>query len=143
MPKLFIETFTDLSTSLAQECLELVKCEPNYSITFHDGVKVTLSTDMAQMKEEISRYEGEMDGFGRYLRFLNESHFHYELSIKYVLGRNFTSFLSMLRPSLLVAVLKMHAFTPLYTRACRYFRTERMRRCFTFGSMYMGVCCHE
>src|SRR3954470_4938021 len=36
LPKLFKETFHDLDTSLAAEGVELLKCEPNYSLWFGD-----------------------------------------------------------------------------------------------------------
>ncbi|CBX94997.1 similar to Phytoene dehydrogenase (Phytoene desaturase) [Plenodomus lingam JN3] len=138
LPHLFHETFHDLGTSLATEGVELVKCEPNYNIHFHDATSIKLSTDIALMKEEIERFEGK-DGFERYLGFLQESHRHYELSVKHVLKKNFYSLLSMLRMDFLWNVLALHPFESIYTRASKYFYTERLRRVFTFASMYMGM----
>lgn len=62
LPRLFEDTFDDLETSLDAEGIELVKCEPNYSIYFGDGEKIDLSTDQAELKREIERFEGT-DGF--------------------------------------------------------------------------------
>jgi phytoene dehydrogenase-like protein len=90
------------------------------------------------MKSEIEKWEGK-DGFERYLAFLDESHKHYELSVTHVLRKNFTSLLSMCRPSFLMHLVALHPFESIYSRASRYFWTERMRRVFTFGSMYMGM----
>lgn len=90
------------------------------------------------MKGEIEKWEGK-DGFDRYLAFLQESHRHYELSVTHVLRKNFPSLLSMLRPSFMRQVLALHPFESIYSRASRYFHTERLRRAFTFGSMYMGM----
>ena len=97
-----------------------------------------LSTDVASMKSEIEKWEGK-DGFTRYLAFLQESHAHYELSVTHVLLRNFTSILSMMRPSFLRHLIALHPFESIYGRASKYFWTERLRRVFTFGSMYMGM----
>ncbi|KAF2856546.1 Phytoene dehydrogenase-like protein, partial [Plenodomus tracheiphilus IPT5] len=138
LPHLFHETFQDLGTSLDAEGVELVKCEPNYNIHFHDATSIKLSTDIAVMKEEIERFEGK-DGFERYLGFLQESHRHYELSVTHVLKKNFYSLLSMLRMDFLWNVLALHPFQSIYTRASKYFHTERLRRVFTFASMYMGM----
>lgn len=138
LPRLFAETFGDLDTSLEAEDVHLVKCEPNYTVHFHDGSSFELSTDLARMKGQVEKYEGA-DGFERYFGFLAESHRHYELSVRHVLHRNFTSLLSMLRPSFLRHVLTLHPFESMYARAARYFRTERLRRVFTFASMYMGM----
>jgi len=138
LPHMFVEAFRDLDTTLEAEGVELVKCEPNYHLWFGDGETFELSTDVARMKTEIEKWEGK-DGFERYLGFLQEAHRHYELSVTHVLRRNFTSLLSMARPSFLRHLLELHPFESIYSRAAKYFWTERLRRVFTFGSMYMGM----
>lgn len=138
LPHLFREAFYDLGTSLEAEGVELLKCEPNYNIWFSDGESFELSTDVARMKLEVEKWEGK-DGFSRYLDFLREAHEHYELSVTHVLRKNFTSLLSMARPSFLRHLLALHPFESIYSRASKYFWTERLRRVFTFGSMYMGM----
>ena len=114
------------------------KCEPNYLVYFGDGERIELSTDVAKMKTEIERWEGK-DGFHRYLAWMREGHVHYEASIVHVLRKNFTSLLSMARPSFLPYLAALHPFESIWNRAARYFYTERLRRAFTFGSMYMGM----
>ncbi|OCL14263.1 phytoene dehydrogenase [Glonium stellatum] len=138
LPHLFVEAFSDLDTSLEAEGVRLLKCDPNYSLWFGDGESFELSTDVSRMKNEIEKWEGK-DGFERYLSFLQESHRHYELSVKHVLRKNFTSLISMARPSFLRHLLELHPFESIYSRASKYFWTERLRRVFTFGSMYMGM----
>lgn len=118
--------------------MELMKCEPNYNLWFSDGHSFELSTDLARMKTEIEKWEGK-GGFERYLGFLQEAHRHYEVSVTHVLRRNFTSLLSMARPSFLSHLISLHPFESVYSRASIYFWTERLRRVFTFGSMYMGM----
>jgi phytoene desaturase (3,4-didehydrolycopene-forming) len=127
-----------LGTSLEQENIKLVKCEPNYKIHFSDGETFDLSTDVARMKSEVEKWEGK-DGFERYLSFLAEAHRHYELSVTHVLRKNFTSIFNMARPSFLKHLFELHPFESIYRRASQYFLTERLRRVFTFGSMYMGM----
>ena len=138
LPHLFEEAFADLGTSLEAEGVQLSKCEPNYRIWFGDGECFELSTDVARMKNSIEKWEGKY-GFDRYLSFLQEAHRHYELSVTHVLRTNFTSLLSMARPSFLRHIFALHPFESIYSRAARYFWTERLRRVFTFGSMYMGM----
>lgn len=138
LPKLFQETFLDLDTSLEKEGVQLLKCTPNYTLHFRDGATFSLSTDTAVMKREIERYEG-VDGFERYLAWLSEAHAHYEISVSQVLHRNFTSIFNLLRWDFLKELLRLHPFESIYSRASKYFHTERLRRVFTFGSMYMGM----
>ena len=138
LPHLFRETFADLDTSLEAEGVQLMKCEPNYNLWFSDGESFELSTDVSRMKTEVEKWEGK-GGFERYLGFLQEAHRHYELSVTHVLRKNFTSILSMTRPSFLRHLISLHPFESIYSRASKYFWTERLRRVFTFGSMYMGM----
>ncbi|KAL9053956.1 MAG: hypothetical protein Q9162_004446 [Coniocarpon cinnabarinum] len=142
LPGLFEETFHDLGTSLHSEGIRLHKCDPNYHIHFHDGHAFTLSSDLATMKRELEAYEGKA-GFRQYLAFLQESHDHYEASVVHVLHRTFESYLSMLRWGFLRNLLRLHPFESIWTRASKYFGTERLRRVFTFGSMYMGMSPYE
>ncbi|PSK34919.1 Phytoene desaturase [Elsinoe australis] len=138
LPELFKETFRDLDTTLEAEDVILRKCDPNYNIWFGDGERFQLSTDVATMKTEIEKWEGK-DGFKRYMDYLKEAHDHYEISVSQVLMRNFTTIVSMLRTSFLKHLSALHAFESIYGRASKYFYTERLRRVFTFGSMYMGM----
>ncbi len=138
LPKLFRETFHDLETSLEAEGVALLKCEPNYNLWFGDGESFELSSDMSVMKREIEKWEGKQ-GFERYLQWLGEAHRHYEVSVREVLHKNFTSVFNLLRPSFLRHLGELHPFESIYSRAAKYFWTERLRRVFTFGSMYMGM----
>ncbi|KAF3189406.1 hypothetical protein TWF788_010492 [Orbilia oligospora] len=138
IPELFHETFADLDTTMAEEGVELLQCNPNYQVFFHDNERIVLSSDLAQMKPEIEKWEGK-NGFKRYLSFLAEGHVNYEFSLKKVLRKNFPSFLAMMRPTLLKDILGVAIATSLYTRASSFFWTDRLRRCFTFGSMYLGM----
>jgi phytoene desaturase (3,4-didehydrolycopene-forming) len=45
----------------------------------------------------------------------------------------------MLRREFLGMVLSLHVHQSVYTRAAKYFKSERLRRVFTFASMYLGV----
>lgn len=136
--RLFEETFIDLGTSLESEGVNLAKCDPNYRIYFHDDYSFDSSTDVAAMKMTIENLEGE-SGFDGYLRFLLESHQHYELSVQHVLRKNFRRLVDMLRPEFLIHLWQLHPFTSIYSRASLYFRSNRLRRVFTFGSMYARV----
>jgi phytoene desaturase (3,4-didehydrolycopene-forming) len=138
LPKLFQETFYDLDTDLEAEGVKLLKCEPNYNLWFGDGESFELSSDTTVMKREIEKWEGKA-GFQRYLAWLAEAHAHYEVSVSEVLHKNFTSILNLLRWSFLTRIFQLHPFESIYSRASKYFYTERLRRAFTFGSMYMGM----
>ena len=64
-----------------------------------------------------------------------EAGVHGELSYSHVLSETFPSLLSFLRPSVLFNLIKLHPFATVYGRCAKYFKSERMRRAFSFGSM--------
>lgn len=138
MREVFEETFQDLGTSLEQENVRLVKCEPNYCVWFPDKDIIELSTNLTRLKAQIQHHEGP-DGFPRFCAFLNEAGTHYNLSLAHVLRKNFPGFLSLLRWDVLRSLISMHPWTSTYSRAARYFYSEKMRRVWTFGSMYLGM----
>ncbi len=150
LPKFFHETFADLGTTMEAEGIKLLKCEPNYTIYFDaknskdDGLPptFTMSTDVAQMKQEIERLEGT-DGFHRYLSWMKEAHTHYETSVIEVLHKPFSSYVSIFRPRFFSHMIDLHPFESIWRRATVYFKSERLRRVFTFGSMYMGMSPYE
>ncbi|KAE8328419.1 hypothetical protein BDV39DRAFT_192024 [Aspergillus sergii] len=138
MREVFEETFQDIGTSLEQENVRLVKCEPNYCVWFPDKDIIELSTDLTRLKAQIQHHEGP-DGFPRFCAFLNEAGTHYNLSLAHVLRKNFPGFLSLLRWDVLRSLISMHPWTSTHSRAARYFYSEKMRRVWTFGSMYLGM----
>jgi phytoene desaturase (3,4-didehydrolycopene-forming) len=87
------------------------------------------------MQRQISAIEP----FEGYLSFLQEAGKHHALSLQHVLSVNFGSLSAMLRPSFLRHVFQLHPFQSVWTRACKHFKTDILRRAFTFASMYMGM----
>lgn len=138
MPEFFRETFNDLGTTMEQEGIRLRKCEPNYRIWFSDKESLNVSSDMTQMKQEIERFEG-CEGFERFLNLLQESGRHYQVACQLVLRASFNSIWSMLRPNFLWSLWTLHPFVSMYARVRRYFRSDKLRRAFTFASMYLGM----
>lgn len=138
LPNLFRETFNDLDSSFDQANVELLRCPTNYDIYFADGEKFRSTTDEAAMKREIERWEGK-DGFKRYLKWKAEAHDHYEISLARVLRRNFTSIWQMAGPKFVWHGVHLHPLESIWSRTTRYFWSDRLRRVFTFATMYMGM----
>lgn len=138
MPEIYEETFRQLGTSMQSEGIELFKCEPNCNVWFDDGQCFTLSTDLAQMKREVEKWEGK-GTFERYLAFLQESCNHYEKSVVHVLRKDFPRLVSLLRPSFLPYIFQLHPFHTVWQRASHFFETRRLRQVFSLGSLYLGM----
>lgn len=79
-----------------------------------------------------------VQGWKDFVLMGREAGIHGSLSYDLVLSKTFPSLLSLAKPSFILNVIKLHPFGTLYGRCARYFKTERMRRAFSFGSMYLG-----
>lgn len=138
MPKLFEETFNDLGERI-EDHFELLKCKSNYKISFHDGDTFELSCDLADMYRQIEKYEGKGEGtFLRFLDFLKETHVHYERSVDIALKTNYENWWNEFQLKHIPNVIKLHILDNVYNRATKYFKSEKMRKAFTFQTMYIG-----
>ncbi|KAJ3160278.1 hypothetical protein HK101_000932 [Irineochytrium annulatum] len=136
MPKVFEETFASVGERLADH-VDLMKCDPNYVVHFADGRRLTLTTDIPRLKDEVEKFEP--GAFGGLLGFLDEGRTHYEMSLGMVLMRNYEYFWEMFTLRNLVAAFRLHVLSSLWGRVGRYFKSEHLRQAFTFQSMYMGM----
>ncbi|KAJ5757145.1 Bifunctional lycopene cyclase/phytoene synthase [Penicillium nucicola] len=138
MTEIFEETFQHLGTSMDDMNIELLKCEPNCITWLHDGESFTTSTDLAKMKNQIEKFEGN-SGFHRFLDFLQEAQRHYEKSLIHVLKKDFPRLLSLLRPAFLPYVFQLHPFQNVWGRASHFFKSHSIRQVFTAATMYLGM----
>lgn len=167
MPKLFEETFSDLGESI-KDHLDLLKCPSNYAVHFHDGDKFELSCDLAKMFDQLKKHEGEgEETLLRFMDYLKETHVHYERSVELALKQNyvvslfitvklfpiFTLFFFKINKLLfffsqnwydefqlrhIPNLIKMHLWDNVYNRTKKFFLSEKMRKAFTFQTMYIG-----
>ncbi|KAJ3217450.1 hypothetical protein HDU67_007920 [Dinochytrium kinnereticum] len=140
MPEVFEETFRDLGEELSDH-IKLVKCDPNYSIHFQDGRKLTLTTDMAKLRTELEAFEE--NSFDGLLRFMREGRLHYETSLSMVLKRNYEYWWNFFTVPNLLMGLRLHVLTTLWSRVGIYFKDMALKQAFTFQSMYMGMSPYE
>lgn len=138
MPKLFEETFNDLGEKVSDH-LDLLKCETNYLVHFHDGDQFELSCDIQKMFHQLKKYEGDdEETMLRFLDFLKETHIHYERSVEIALRQNFPNWYDEFQLKHLPNLIKLHLWDTVYNRTKSFFRSDKMRKAFTFQSMYIG-----
>lgn len=138
MPKLFEETFNDLGEKISDH-LDLVKCPSNYVVHFHDGDRFELSCDLAKMFDQLKKYEGDSEEtLLRFMDFLKEAHVHYERSVTLALKENYANWYDEFQLKHLPALIKLHLWDNVYNRTKRFFRSDKMRKAFTFQTMYIG-----
>jgi phytoene desaturase len=136
MPELVDEALAAVVSSL-KERIDLIKLDPAYLAHFADGSTIAVHTDEDTMAAEVKRVAGEReaDGYRRLRAWLTEL---YRVQRDTFIGANFDSPLDLLVPKL-ANLVALGGFGRLGPKVGRFLRDERLRRLFTFQSLYAGV----
>ncbi|MFK8910448.1 phytoene desaturase family protein, partial [Streptomyces sp. YS-3] len=136
MPHLADEAFAAVGDSLRRR-VELIPLHPAYRATFADGSGLDVHTDAAAMSAEVERFAGAREAAGyRELRHWLQRVYHAQM--RRFIDANFDSPLNLLTPDL-ARLAALGGFGRLDARIGRFLKDERLRRVFTFQSLYAGV----
>jgi phytoene desaturase len=135
MPDVVEETLAAVGETLAGR-LDLVRLDPAYRAMFADGSQLDVHTDADAMADAVARFAGpaEAHGYRRLRVWLTEL---YQAEFGRFIASNVDSPLSMAGPSL-GRLAALGAFGRLEPAIGRFLRDERLRRVFTFQSLYAG-----
>jgi phytoene desaturase len=136
MPELADEALAAVGDSLANR-LELTRLDPAYLAHFADGSSISVHTEADAMADEVRRVAGprEAAGYLRLRAWLTEL---YRVQRERFIGANFDSPLDLLVPDL-AKLVALGGFGRLGPAIGRFLRDERLRRLFSFQSLYAGV----
>lgn len=136
MPDLLDEAFAAVGSSL-RERVELTRVDPAYRAHFADGSTIAVHTDADAMEAEVRRVAGPGDAAGyRKLRaWLTDL---YRIQRDTFIGANFDSPFDLVTPKL-AQLAALGGFGRLGPRIGRYLADERLRRLFSFQSLYAGL----
>jgi phytoene desaturase len=136
MPDLLEEAFAAVGSSLAAR-VDMVRLDPAYRAHFADGSTIAVHTDADAMADEVRRVAGprEADGYLRLRRWLTQL---YRVQREAFIGANFDSPLDLLSPRL-AHLAAIGGFGRLGPRIGRYLSDDRLRRLFSFQSLYAGL----
>ncbi len=136
MPEVFAETYAALGTRM-EDHLDLQRIDPTYAVRFDDGTKISLTSDMNSMQQQLEAIEpGSFSGL---MRYLAEGHLHYHTSLRRFVGRNFYSYLDYFSLKNLPLLFQLKALVKHYSNIGHYFSSPRLKEAFTFQNMYLGL----
>ena len=135
MKETFEETYRAIGQDLNQR-IKFVNLDPNYRIYFHDGTYMDLYNGMAKLAAEAEKIEPGVTT--RLFRFIGDSAKKYELGMDFV-ARNFDHITDLANPQAGVRLLQTRAYRNLYGEVGTYFKTDKLRKAFSFHSMFLGL----
>ncbi|MFF3976243.1 phytoene desaturase family protein [Streptomyces sp. NPDC001828] len=136
MPELADEAFNAVGESL-HDRVELIPLHPAYRASFADGSMLDVHTDADAMTQAVEDFAGS-DAAAGYLRLRSWLHRLYRAQMKHFIDTNFDSPLQLLTPDL-ARLAALGGFGRLDHQIGRFIKDERLRRVFSFQSLYAGV----
>ncbi|HZG03668.1 MAG TPA: phytoene desaturase family protein [Streptomyces sp.] len=136
MPHLVEEALAAVGEPMAKR-LELTPLHPAYRAHFADGSRLEVHTDAEAMEEEVRRFAGPAEAAG-YLRLRRWLEHLYRAQVRRFIDRNLDHPLQLLHPDL-ARLAALGGFGRLEGQVGRFLSDERLRRVFTFQSLYAGV----
>ncbi len=136
LPHLVDEAMAAVGERL-EDHVELIPLDPAYRAAFADGSSLDVHTDPHAMEAEIHRFAGPRDaaGYVRLRAWLERIH---RVQMRSFIEANFDSPLDLLTPDL-ARLAAMGGLSTWARQISRFVRDERLRRVFTFQSLYAGV----
>lgn len=131
----FDALYRDIGRRIEQR-LHFTQLDPNYRIYFHDNAYIDLFANMAQLAAEVERIE---PGSGeRLFQFIGANARKYELGMDFV-TRNFDRITDLLNPVAGARLLSTRAAENMYKQVGHYFHSDKLRKAFSFHSMFLGL----
>lgn len=139
MKDTFEDLYRDLGLDLHQR-IEFIQLDPNYRIYFHDGDSLDLFANMARLAAEVERVE---PGAGeRLFEFLGNNAKKYAVGMDFV-TRNYDHITDLANLPAVWKMLQTGSQERLYAQVGRYFKTDKLRKAFSFHSMFLGLSPYE
>lgn len=136
MPHLIDEALAAVGDKIGDR-LDLVPLHPVYRAEFADGSGLDVHSDAGAMEEEVRRFAGPEQAAG-YVAMRTWLERLYRAQMRRFIDVNFDSPLGVLNADL-ARLAALGGFGGLDRRVGRFLGDERLRRVFTFQSLYAGV----
>ncbi len=136
MPGLIGDALAAVDEEL-DDWLELQRLTPAYRASFADGSRLEVLADVDAMADQIRSVVGPRDAAG-YRRFVEFARRLYQVEMPGFIDRNLDSPIDLIQPGL-AQLVALGGFRRLAPKVASFFTDERLRRIFSFQSMYAGM----
>ncbi|MCT2587761.1 phytoene desaturase family protein [Actinophytocola gossypii] len=136
MRDVLAETFASVGDTVERR-LELLPLSPAYEARFADGSRLAVHSEPDAMVDEVRRFAGDAEARG-YLRLRDWLGRLYRAQYDRFIAANVDSPFALVSPDL-ARLAALGGFGSLHGRVARFLRDDRLRRVFTFQSLYAGM----
>lgn len=121
--------------------IELIQLEPNYRVSFADKTKITMSSNLPKLAQELSKVDPKAPE--QFYKFFGDVAAMYRISRNEFIDKNFEKLADFINPKSGLELFKKRGLSKLYNFVSHYFNNEHLRQLFSFQSMYLGVSPYE
>jgi phytoene desaturase len=137
MPELVGDLYGLAGESMTDH-LTLTRLDPAYRAVFHDGSELAVRASVEAMAAEIADRIGpgearRFEGFAERLRAL------YEVELPHFIDTNYDSALDLAKPAAMARLIRLGGFRRVWSLVASHLSDWRLRRLFTFQSLYAGL----
>lgn len=133
VPSAYREAFEALGDSLSSH-VELQRVDPTYTVRFHDGAALELTSDLQRMEEQLE--EMEAGSFRQFLSLIHQGHDNLHDTLANIAHRNFYSLFEFFNPLNAWLLFKLNVLVKHFSYVSRLFTDPRLRAAFSFQDMY-------
>ncbi|MCP8968254.1 phytoene desaturase family protein [Ectobacillus ponti] len=121
---------------VAKEELELVLCDPLYTIHYQDGTTYTKYTDMERQLQELARvFPGDVTGFQR---FMQDMRVRFTTGKPAFLERSFLQKRDFFTYENVKTLIRLRAYQSTRKMMAHYFQDERLQDAYALQTLYIG-----
>lgn len=135
MKDAFDDTYRAIGRDI-HDSIQFQQLDPNYRIYFHDETYIDLSARMADLAAAVESVEAGASE--KLFHFIGEAARKYELGMPFV-NRNYKRITDLMNPGAGWKLLRTGSFQKLYPQVARYFKSDKLRKAFSFHSMFLGL----
>lgn len=119
-----------------EDRISIARLDPNYRLYFHDNSYFDLHQNQLRLEAELDLVErGASRAFRQFFRFSQQQ---YNAGMKYV-ERNYYSILDLISFKAIPELIYFKIHKSLYGHVSDYFRSDKLRKAFSFHSLFLGL----
>lgn len=135
MPDVFEKFFAEFNKK-PEDFFTLKRLDPAYRIFYGKDDYVDISSDL---QKNMDLFESIEPGAALQLsRYLAQSKYQYDVSMKDFLYKDYTSLLSFFNRQMLIEGRKLHVFETLDKYTKRYFKNDKLRKILEYSMVFLG-----
>lgn len=116
--------------------IKFVPLDPSCRIYYHDGTHIDLYDGIVKLSKELEKVEPGVTE--RLFEFIGENARKFRPGMDFV-SRNYDRLTDLVNPTAVFWLIQIAAYRKLYAQVSKYFKTDKLRKAFSFHPLFLGL----